>query len=241
MRRIVVLSGAGMSAESGINTFRGAGGLWEGHDVMEVASLEGWNTNVEFVLDFYNQRRRQLLDVVPNPGHTSLSRLEEKFVVHVVTQNVDDLHERAGSSQVVHLHGELLKVRSSIYPDLSYHWTGDLHVGDLCDRGAQLRPDIVWFGEAVPALQEAAALVHDADITIIIGTSMQVYPAAGLIAYAQQHCVVYYIDPKPSINHELVTRHGLTIIAETAGNGVPVLVTKLLENEHARGNFEGTL
>lgn len=236
MRKIVVLTGAGMSAESGINTFRGAGGLWEGHDVMEVASPEGWDANRELVLDFYNQRRRQLLDVRPNPGHLALKLLEAKFEVHIVTQNVDDLHERAGSANILHLHGELLKARSTEYPELTYHWPGDLNPGDLCDRGAQLRPDIVWFGEAVPALERAAVLVYDADIAIIIGTSMQVYPAAGLIGYAQQDCDVYYIDPQPSVNHELTNRPGLTIIPENAGTGVPELVSKLLDDAYTRGN-----
>ncbi len=224
-----------MSAESGINTFRGAGGLWEGHDVMEVASPEGWNANMELVLEFYNQRRRQLLDVTPNPGHLALTALEEKFEVHIVTQNVDDLHERGGSSSVLHLHGELLKARSTKYQELSYRWPGDLNPGDLCDRGAQLRPDIVWFGEAVPALEVAAVRVYDADIAIIIGTSMQVYPAAGLIGYARSDADVFYVDPHPSVNHELTIRNGLTIITEKAGTGVPALVTKLLDNEHTRG------
>lgn len=233
MRRVVVLTGAGMSAESGIRTFRGAGGLWEGHDVMEVASPAGWNANQSLVLDFYNQRRRQLADVEPNSGHAALQQLEEKFDVHIITQNVDDLHERAGNSNVLHLHGELLRARSTVYPELSYQWRGDLKPGDVCEMGAQLRPDIVWFGEAVPALEKAAKLVYDADIAIIIGTSMQVYPAAGLIAYAQSHCDVYYIDPKPTVNHELTIRRGLTIMAENAGSGVPALVTNLLANVDA--------
>ncbi len=233
MMKVVVLTGAGMSAESGINTFRGAGGLWEGHDVMEVASPEGWRANTELVIDFYNQRRRQLHEVEPNKGHLALQLLEEKFDVCIITQNVDDLHERAGSTDVLHLHGELLRVRSTVYPDSSRSWTRDLKLGDLCDRGAQLRPDIVWFGEAVPALEEASVRVYDADIVIIIGTSMQVYPAAGLIGYAQEHCDVYYIDPSPTVNHELTIRSGLTIISETAGVGVPALVTKLLDHEDA--------
>jgi len=233
MKKIVVLTGAGMSAESGIRTFRGAGGLWEGHDVMEVASPEGWAANMELVLNFYNLRRRQLADVEPNQGHKALHRLEEKFDVHIVTQNVDDLHERGGNSNVLHLHGELLQARSTVHPELSYHWPGDLNPGDVCERGTQLRPDIVWFGESVPALEKAATLVYDADIAIIIGTSMQVYPAAGLIGYAQSHCDVYYVDPKPTVNHELTFRRGLTIIAENAGTGVPALVTKLLANADA--------
>ena len=233
MRRIVVLTGAGMSAESGINTFRGAGGLWEGHDVMEVASPEGWNANKELVLDFYNQRRGQLAEVIPNSGHMALRELEEKFIVHIVTQNVDDLHERAGSTHILHLHGELLRARGTIDPFVSYRWNRDLNLGDVCEHGSQLRPDIVWFGEAVPALEAAAILVYDADIAIIIGTSMQVYPAAGLIGYARPDTDVYYIDPEPTVNHELTTRRGLTIISEKAGVGVPTLVKKLIDREDA--------
>jgi len=226
--RIVVLTGAGMSAESGIKTFRDDNGLWEGHDVMEVASPQGWAKNQELVLDFYNKRRRQLKTVQPNAGHKALVRLEEKYDVHIVTQNVDDLHERAGSSQVLHLHGELLKARSSVEEYLIYEWTDDIRLGDVCEKGTQLRPHVVWFGEVVPMLPRAVATIVDADMVLIIGTSMQVYPAAGLVGYAPDDTPVYYIDPKPSINYELSQSVELTVIDETATVGVPKVVEELL-------------
>ena len=181
MKKLVVLTGAGMSAESGIKTFRDAGGLWEGHDVMEVASPQGYRNNPELVLEFYNQRRKQLKEVEPNQGHFNLAGLEEHFHIDIITQNVDDLHERAGSSNVLHLHGELRKVRSTYNPSLIYHWEDDLVLGDTCEKGSQLRPHIVWFGEAVPMIEKAAKIVEQADILVIIGTSMQVYPAAGFV------------------------------------------------------------
>ena len=168
MDKLVILTGAGMSAESGIKTFRDDDGLWEGHDVMEVASPQGWRKNPELVLDFYNQRRRQLHEVEPNSGHEALSALEDIFNTTVVTQNVDDLHERGGSSNVLHLHGELFKVRSTQHPELVYDWKEDLNIGDTCEKGHQLRPHIVWFGEAVPMLEEAALEVLDADVIMII-------------------------------------------------------------------------
>ncbi len=228
MEKIVVLTGAGMSAESGIRTFRDADGLWEEHDVMEVASIDGWKRNPDLVLRFYNQRRRQLKEVAPNAGHLALVELESAYEVHVVTQNVDDLHERAGSKHVVHLHGELRKVRSTKHPELIYDWREDLHIGDLCERGAQLRPHIVWFGELVSMMEEAATLMSQADKVIIIGTSMQVYPAAGLVAYAKANAPIFYIDPKPSINYELSDRRNLAVISERATVGVPNLVSFLL-------------
>ncbi len=200
MKRIVVLTGAGMSAESGINTFRDADGLWEGHDVMEVASPQGWNNNPALVLDFYNQRRRRLLEVNPNKGHELLASLEQTYLVDIITQNVDDLHERAGSKNVLHLHGELLKVRSTRHEHLVYHWEKDLIQGDLCESGSQLRPHIVWFGEAVPLLEKAIEITASADILLIIGTSMQVYPAASLINYIKSETPIYFIDPKPAIS-----------------------------------------
>ena len=172
--KIVVLSGAGMSAESGISTFRDANGLWEQHDIMEVASIEGWRKNPGLVLNFYNQRRQQLKTVEPNAAHHALVELEQKYQVHIVTQNVDDLHERAGSSSIIHLHGELRKVRSSVHENLVYRWEDDLNLGDLCEKGKQLRPHIVWFGEMVPKITEGARLVGECDHLIIIGTSMQV-------------------------------------------------------------------
>lgn len=177
-KKIVVLSGAGISAESGIKTFRDSDGLWEGHDVMEVASPEGWRKNQELVLDFYNKRRQQLKNVLPNRAHEILAELQDNFDVQIITQNVDDLHERAGSKNVLHLHGELLKVRSVYNENYVLDWTEDINLGDFDDNGNQLRPHIVWFGEAVPALEEALPIVMQADYLIVIGTSLQVYPAA---------------------------------------------------------------
>lgn len=226
-QKIVVLSGAGISAESGIKTFRDADGLWEGHDVMEVATPEGFAKNPELVLDFYNQRRKQLLQVKPNKAHITLVELERHFNISVVTQNVDDLHERAGSSNVIHIHGELLKVRSSGNEDAILEWEKDLFLGDLCEDGHQLRPHIVWFGEEVPLLTKAAELVQNADIVIIIGTSMQVYPAAGLVNYAQHGTPIYFVDPKPSIQKS--DFENLTVIPETAVKGMPILVASLMD------------
>ena len=228
-KKIVVLTGAGMSADSGIRTFRDADGLWEGHDVMEVASPFGFTRNPYLVLDFYNQRRRQLLDVVPNPGHKMLVELEQHFNVTIITQNVDDLHERAGSSHVLHLHGELLKVRSTGDETIVLDWKKDLNLGETCSKGYQLRPHIVWFGEEVPLLSEAAQITVTADILIIIGTSMQVYPAAGLLNYARQGTPIYFVDPKPSINAS--DFENLTIIPARAAKGVPTLVTDLIRKE----------
>ena len=222
--RIVVLTGAGISAESGLKTFRDANGLWEGHNVMDVASPEGWKKDMELVLDFYNQRRRQLLQVKPNSAHQALVALEDHYDVNIITQNVDDLHERAGSTQVLHLHGELLKVRSTFDEDLVLDWKTDLHKGDFCEYNHQLRPHIVWFGEMVPLLEPAAALVSKADHILIIGTSMQVYPAAGLIDYASTDTQIHFIDPKPVIT----SRTNLTVYAQTATEGVPIIVKQLL-------------
>ncbi len=227
-KNIVILSGAGMSAESGIGTFRDAGGLWEGHDIMEVASPQGWQKNPELVLNFYNKRRRQLFDVVPNEGHVALTRLEQKFNVTIVTQNVDDLHERAGSKNIIHLHGELKKVRSTIDHNIIYPWENDLNLGDKCSLGSQLRPHIVWFGEEVPLMHDAASFCNRADLLIIIGTSLQVYPAAGLAASVPKGIPIYYVDPKPYINYELSLVSNLHVIEENAVAGVPRLVDKLI-------------
>ncbi len=213
---IVILTGAGMSAESGINTFRDSNGLWEGHDVMEVASPEGWNANQNLVLDFYNQRRKQLLEVNPNKAHKALADLEKIYSVNIITQNVDDLHERAGSSNVLHLHGELLKVRSTVINATVLKWKKDLTQGDVCKDGYQLRPHIVWFGEEVPEMDNAIKIVQKANILIIIGTSMQVYPAASLLQFAPPHIKVFFIDPKPSIN----STERITVYAEKATTGV---------------------
>ena len=222
MKHLVVLSGAGMSAESGIKTFRDADGLWEGHDVMEVASPQGFLNNPELVLEFYNQRRRQLLEVEPNSGHKALAALEKDYKVTIVTQNVDDLHERAGSSNIIHLHGELFKVRSTQNENDIKNWKQDLVIGDLCDNGHQLRPHIVWFGEAVPMIEKAIEICETADILVIIGTSMQVYPAASLMHYVQPHTEIYYIDPNPALmDHNL----GVTIIKEPVTKGMDLLKT----------------
>ena len=228
-KKIIVMSGAGISAESGIKTFRDADGLWEGHDVMEVASPDGWRKNRELVLDFYNQRRRQLKEVQPNAAHLALVELEKEHDVFIITQNVDDLHERAGSSRVLHLHGELLKSRSTLDESLVYNCEGDINLGDKCEKGAQLRPHIVWFGEMVPMLEPAAALTAEAEMVIIVGTSLQVYPAAGLVGYAPPFCPVYYIDPKPASSYELNQSKRLEVIAEKASVGVPSLVERLMK------------
>lgn len=224
MKTVVVLTGAGVSAESGIKTFRDADGLWEGHDVMEVASPQGWQQNPELVLDFYNQRRKQLREVKPNKAHKALAKLEEQFHVEIITQNVDDLHERAGSSQVTHLHGELLKVRSTADPNHVVEWKEDLILGDVCPIDSQLRPHIVWFGEGVPKMEKAMDIVQQADILIIIGTSMVVYPAASLLHYAPEGTPVYFIDPAPSIENS----KNIQVIAEKAASGVPKLVDNLM-------------
>ena len=225
MKKIVVLTGAGMSAESGLKTFRDADGLWEGHDVMEVASPEGWYKNKELVLEFYNQRRQQLLNVKPNKAHKLLAKLEKDNEVSIVTQNVDDLHERAGSKNVLHLHGELFKVKSVANDSLIYDWKKNLHIGDTAEDGNQLRPNIVWFGEAVPMLEQAIEITKTADILIIIGTSMQVYPAASLIHYISLEIPIYFIDPKPNISKH--SYDNLTIIPEKASVGMEKLIQLL--------------
>ncbi|WP_040250386.1 SIR2 family NAD-dependent protein deacylase [Psychroserpens mesophilus] len=222
-KHIVVLTGAGMSAESGLKTFRDANGLWEGHDVMEVATPEGFRRNPELVLEFYNQRRKQLLDVEPNAAHFDLAQLETDFNVTIITQNVDDLHERAGSSNVIHLHGELLKVRSTGNEIDIQSWSNDLVLGDVCPKGYQLRPHIVWFGEAVPMIEEAMAICATADTLVIIGTSMQVYPAASLIHYVPENTVTYFIDPNPAME----SQGHFKVIPETATQGLKILKTLL--------------
>jgi len=221
--KIAVLTGAGVSAESGIKTFRDSDGLWEGHDVMEVASPEGFERNPSVVLDFYNKRRRQLLTVQPNAAHIALADLEKIHDVTIITQNVDDLHERAGSTKVIHLHGELLKVRSTFDESLIFDWKKDLNLGDFCKHNHQLRPHIVWFGEMVPMIEVAAELVENSDAIIIVGTSMQVYPAAGLVQYAKDDAHIYFVDPKPSISEN----ERITVFAENASTGVPKVVELL--------------
>lgn len=226
-KRITVLTGAGMSAESGLKTFRDANGLWEGHDVMEVASPQGFAKNPELVLEFYNQRRRQLKEVQPNAGHMALAELESHFEVDIITQNVDNLHEKTGSSKVLHLHGELLKVRSIENENHVLDWTEDLVLGDLDENGHQLRPHIVWFGEMVPMLEPAIEITSKTDILMIIGTSMQVYPAASLVNYVPLGTPIYFIDPRPNISESDFSN--LTIISENASTGVPKLVNELME------------
>jgi NAD-dependent deacetylase len=213
---IVVLTGAGISAESGINTFRDSNGLWEGHDVMEVASPKGWNANQNLVLEFYNQRRKQLLEVNPNKAHNMLADLEKIHPVTIITQNVDDLHERAGSSNVLHLHGELLKVRSTIINTTVLEWKKDLIIGNKCKDGYQLRPHIVWFGEEVPEMNTAIKLVQKAEILIIVGTSMQVYPAASLVQFVSPSVKIFFIDPKPAVN----STERIKVYAEKATTGI---------------------
>ena len=230
MKKLVVLSGAGMSAESGISTFRDAGGLWDQYPVEQVATPEGYTANPELVIRFYNERRRQLLDVVPNAGHLGLAELEKRYEVTVVTQNVDNLHERAGSSRVIHLHGELTKVCSSKDPqNLRYvkelkPEEYEVHIGDKAGDGSQLRPFIVWFGEAVPAIETAIDYVQQADVFVIIGTSLNVYPAAGLLHYVPDAAEVYLIDPKPVDTHSSRPVH---VIQKGASEGVRQLAELL--------------
>lgn len=220
MKKLVVLTGAGMSQESGLMTFRDMGGLWEQYDVTEVASPIAWENDQELVLRFYNERRKQLLEVEPNAGHTGLAEFENYFNVEIITQNVDDLHERAGSSNILHLHGELRKARSTTDPSLINEIDGwELKTGDLCAKGSQLRPHIVWFGESVPAIEDAVAIVQDADIFVIIGTSLNVYPAASLIDYAPRDVPIYLIDP----NEVAPTRRNVEFIKKGAVKGVEVL------------------
>jgi NAD-dependent deacetylase len=217
-KNIVVLSGAGMSAESGISTFRDKNGLWENHDIMEVASPEGWRKNPKLVLEFYNQRRRQLRQVTPNEGHLLLAKLESEYHIHIVTQNVDNLHERAGSTRVLHLHGELTKVRSVADEHTVYEHHDDLQWGETDAQGNQLRPHIVWFGEEVPAIEEAIPLLTQADLVLVIGTSMQVYPAAGLVNYADTTVPIVYIDLNPASLPNLP--NPITVMAKTASAGL---------------------
>lgn len=218
--KLSIVTGAGISVESGMKTFRGENGLWEGYDIMKVASIEGWHEDPELVLDFYNKRRAQLKDVKPNLAHHICAQLEEEFDVQIITQNVDNLHERAGSTYVLHLHGELTKIRSTIDPGYVISFEDDINLGDLCPRNGQLRPHIVWFGEEVPLLGAAAQRIAESDIVIIVGTSMQVYPAASIISYAPIECCIFYIDPDPQINYELSQIPNLKVISKTASEGM---------------------
>jgi len=225
MKKLVVLSGAGISQESGIRTFRDMGGLWEEYDVEEVCTPQAWEQNPELVMKFYNDRRKQLYGCKPNKGHFGLAELERDFDVEIITQNIDDLHEQAGSSKVLHLHGELKKARSSVDPLLVYDMDGwELKFGEKCEHGSQLRPHVVWFGEPVPAIKEAMQIAEQADIFVIVGTSMNVYPAAGLLNYVKPGVPVFCIDPNPVHIYS-----NITFIKEKAGTGVVKLLSLLKE------------
>jgi NAD-dependent deacetylase len=226
-KKLVVLSGAGVSAESGIATFRDSGGLWEGHRVEEVATPEGWQKNPLLVLDFYNQRRKKAREVKPNRGHEIIAELEHYMDVSVVTQNVDDLHERAGSSQVIHLHGSLFESRSTRDGTLVYPIKGwELKWGDLCEKGSQLRPNIVWFGEPVPLMDKAVELASKADVFVVVGTSMVVYPAASLIHYVHKKALKYLVDPAaPQISGV----SGIEVIKEVASVGMESVKRRILK------------
>jgi len=226
MKRLVILTGAGMSSESGIRTFRDSGGLWEEYDVSEVATPQPWSKNRDLVLRFYNERRRQLEGCKPNDGHLGLALLEKYFDVRIITQNVDDLHERAGSSQILHLHGELTKARSTADQSLIYNiGYKDINPGDCCEKGSQLRPHIVWFGEAVPMMDEAVDITSEADIFVVIGSSLNVYPAAGLINYAPQKASLWLIDPNVVA---VPVNRKVEEIKEGASKGVKRLTERLL-------------
>ena len=226
MKKIVVFTGAGISAESGIKTFRDSGGLWEEYDIMKVATPEAWHENPEIVLDFYNKRRKQVIEANPNQAHLALVKLEEKYEVQIITQNIDDLHERAGSKNILHLHGEIKKSRSSVDPSLVYPIEGwELNSGDKCEKGSQLRPHIVWFGEEVVNMDKAFMLASKADVFIIVGTSLNVYPAASLIHHTSENIPMYLIDPNAKSIDQIPN---LSIIKEKAGMGVSGLVQKLI-------------
>jgi NAD-dependent deacetylase len=227
MKKLVFLTGAGMSSESGIKTFRDSGGLWEEYDVNEVATPEAWEKNRDLVLRFYNERRRQLEGCVPNEGHYGIAALEKHFEVHVITQNIDNLHERAGSTKIIHLHGELTKARSTADPSLIYEiGYNDINPGDKCKKGSQLRPHIVWFGEAVPMMDEAVRITERADIFVVIGSSLNVYPAAGLINYTPDRASLWLIDPKEV---QVPLNRKVEVIRAGASEGVAILTARLME------------
>ncbi len=225
--KLVVFTGAGISAESGIKTFRDSGGLWEEYDINEVATPQAWEKNKALVLDFYNKRRKQVLQAKPNEAHYALVELEKKYDVHIITQNIDDLHERAGSKKVLHLHGEITKSRSTTNPSLVYKIKGDeIKLGDKCEKGSQLRPHIVWFGELVPAMDMAYVIAEQADVFMVVGTSMAVYPAAGLIDYIPKNVPKYLIDPSDVKVNGI---NNLTVIKEKASLGLMTLAKELLK------------
>ncbi|WP_224998875.1 NAD-dependent deacylase [Cesiribacter sp. SM1] len=232
-KKVVVLTGAGISAESGIPTFRDANGLWEGHNVEDVATPQAWTRDPELVLEFYNQRRKAARDVKPNEGHKALAELEKHFQVTIITQNIDNLHEKAGSSRVLHLHGELFKSRSTADESLLYDMDSwELNMGDCCEKGSQLRPHVVWFGEAVPMMEPAIAETAEADIFMVVGTSMQVYPAASLLYYVEDHVPKYIIDPKLPLVHQ---RPNLHMVEAKASVGVPKVCRELIEKHAGKG------
>ena len=226
MKKLIVLTGAGISAESGLKTFRDSDGLWEGYDIEEVATPQAWQRNAALVQDFYNMRRKQVIEAKPNEAHYALVKLEEKYDVTIITQNIDDLHERAGSSKVVHLHGIITRSQSSINPNLTYPIEGwELKMSDICELGSPLRPHVVWFGESVPMIETAAYLCSEADIFLLVGTSLAVYPAAGLIHYVPHDSLKYIIDPKiPPVSG----LGSVTLVEEKASTGVPKVVEELL-------------
>ncbi len=228
MKKITVLTGAGVSAESGLKTFRDSGGLWEGYDIMEVATPEGWNKNPRLVLEFYNERRKQALTAKPNKAHYTIAELEQNFDVTVITQNVDDLHEKAGSTRVIHLHGELFKSRSTVDENLIYSMEDwQLNLGDLCEKGSQLRPHIVWFGEMVPMMDVAVSETLKADIFLVIGTSLQVYPAAGLVQYVNDEVPIFIVDPKRPDSYY---HNNVRFVVEKAVAGMDIVKDELLKN-----------
>jgi NAD-dependent deacetylase len=220
-KKIVVLTGAGISAESGLKTFRDSDGLWEGYDVREVATPGAWKKNPALVLDFYNQRRKNVSDAQPNAAHTGLAQLQEDFDIQIITQNIDDLHERAGSEKVLHLHGEIFKMRSEFDESLVYDIRGDINLGDKAGDGAQLRPHIVWFEEPVPMIEEAIPLVREADIFVVVGTSLVVYPAAGLVNFASRYIPKYIIDKQIPYTSSV---YNVTGIEKPATQGVEELI-----------------
>lgn len=229
MKKLVILTGAGMSSESGIRTFRDSGGLWEEYDIAEVATPMAWSKNMNLVLGFYNERRRQLELCEPNEGHFGLARLENYFDVQIITQNIDNLHERSGSTKILHLHGELTKARSTLDSSLIYDiGYKDINQGDYCERGSQLRPHIVWFGEEVPMMDKALNITAEADIFVVIGSSLNVYPAAGIINYAPGKASVWLIDPNDVV---VPVNRNVMIIKEKASKGIAILTEKLLKSQ----------
>ena len=223
-KRVVVLTGAGISAESGLKTFRDSDGLWEGYDIEEVATPRAWKKNPQLVLDFYNYRRKNVLDAQPNAAHYGLAELEKQFDVHIITQNIDDLHERAGSTKVLHLHGEIFKMKSEQNDELVYEIRGDMKLGDVAEDGAQLRPNIVWFEEPVPLIEAAVPIVRSADVFVIVGTSLVVYPAAGLVNYARWDIPKFILDRRIPYTSAL---HNLKSIEKPAGEGINELMQHL--------------